>query len=106
VLAVGSQSSGYLVATATALLTGSLTSAGRRAGASALLRKPPENYLINEIGRVPPLADLLASARDQQGRIADAIQTLQPLEQEHQLDLLASFHLFLYEKAGDARDAK
>jgi DNA-binding winged helix-turn-helix (wHTH) protein/tetratricopeptide (TPR) repeat protein len=51
--------------------------------------------------------DFLATAQEQQGQIQAAINTLQPLEQQHLLDLETSFHLFqLYEKIGDAKNAQ
>jgi serine/threonine protein kinase/tetratricopeptide (TPR) repeat protein len=68
-----------------------------------LHRKP--NFDYASIGFGP--ADDLATAYEREGGIAEAIQALQPLDQEHLLSHQGSFHLYiLYLKAGDARDAQ
>jgi serine/threonine protein kinase/tetratricopeptide (TPR) repeat protein len=56
---------------------------------------------------IEPPADDLATAYEREGKIADAIRTLQPLNEKHMLSHRASYHLCkLYLRAGDARQAQ
>ena len=56
---------------------------------------------------IEPPADDLATAFEREGRIADAIRTLQPLKENRLLSHRASYHLYkLYLRASDARDAR
>lgn len=80
---------------------------GRRGEALPLLTEAVKEFGHYNTSQLTMAADLLATALEQQGQIAKAIQTLQPLEQLHQLDLQTSYHLFrLSEKASDAENAQ
>jgi DNA-binding winged helix-turn-helix (wHTH) protein/tetratricopeptide (TPR) repeat protein len=68
-----------------------------------LQKRPYVNYALMGIS---PMDDL-ATAYEREGRIADAIRTLQTWEARTLLDFPAILHLYkLYLKAGDARDAQ
>jgi DNA-binding winged helix-turn-helix (wHTH) protein/tetratricopeptide (TPR) repeat protein len=86
---------------------------GRQSQAVTLLKQAMKGWrksLNNGLAPntwAPHAANLLATAYEQRGRVSDAIQTLQPFEDKHALDVQTSFHLFkLYEKAHDTQNAQ